>query len=151
MYYTRITPTLIVGSQPQSPSDIEKLYYEEKVGAVRNLQQDSDVQYWGMDLPSMISRCEELGVWHIRRPARDFDGDSLREVLPRAVSALEHAVEQGRTFYVHCTAGLGRAPAVAIAYLFWFDNMNVSDPQSIPPSVNPPTSLPRHVLRSLST
>lgn len=27
--------------------------------------------------------------------------------------------------YVHCTAGLGRAPAVAIAYMFWFCNMNL--------------------------
>ncbi|CAM6117006.1 unnamed protein product [Calypogeia fissa] len=127
MYYTRITPTLIVGSQPQSPSDIEKLFQDEKVGAVLNLQQDKDVEYWGIDLQSIIRRCEELGVWHIRRPARDFDGDSLRAVLPIAVSALEHALEQGRTVYVHCTAGLGRAPAVAIAYLFWFNNMNLED------------------------
>lgn len=27
--------------------------------------------------------------------------------------------------YVHCTAGLGRAPAVCIAYLYWFDSMDL--------------------------
>ena len=44
-----------------------------------------------------------------------------------AVSALEWAISQckGRV-YVHCTAGLGRAPAVAIAYMFWFEDMDVS-------------------------
>ena len=59
--------------------------------------------------------------------AVDFDPDSLRSQLPKAVLALEWAISQrkGRV-YVHCTAGLGRAPAVAIAYMFWFENMDVS-------------------------
>ena len=59
--------------------------------------------------------------------AVDFDPDSLRSQLPMAVSALEWAISQckGRV-YVHCTAGLGRAPAVAIAYMFWFEDMDVS-------------------------
>ena len=59
--------------------------------------------------------------------AVDFDPDSLRSQLPKAVSALEWAISQckGRV-YVHCTAGLGRAPAVAIAYMFWFEDMDVS-------------------------
>jgi len=29
--------------------------------------------------------------------------------------------------YVHCTAGLGRAPAVCIAYLYWWCGMNLDD------------------------
>lgn len=58
--------------------------------------------------------------------ARDFDPDSLRKGLPKAVSLLQWAVSDGKgRVYVHCTAGLGRAPAVAIAYIFWFCNMNV--------------------------
>lgn len=62
----------------------------------------------------------------------DFDLDSLRSQLPKAVSALEWATSQrkGRV-YVHCTTGLGRAPAVAIAYMFWFENMDVSLPHLI--------------------
>lgn len=27
--------------------------------------------------------------------------------------------------YVHCTAGLGRAPAVCIAYIYWFSNSGI--------------------------
>lgn len=30
-----------------------------------------------------------------------------------------------RRVYVHCTAGLGRAPAVCIAYLYWFEDMEL--------------------------
>lgn len=59
--------------------------------------------------------------------AKDFDPDSLRSILPKAVSSLDWAIEErkGRV-YVHCTAGLGRAPATAIAYMFWFSDMDVS-------------------------
>jgi len=126
MNYTRITPNLIVGSQPQNAEDIDRLKEEEGVTAILNLQQDKDIEYWGIDLGSIVKRCQELGIRHMRRPARDFDPDSLRKELPKAVSSLDWAISKGGTVYVHCTAGLGRAPAVAIAYLFWFCDMDLN-------------------------
>ncbi|XP_047963845.1 phosphoglucan phosphatase LSF2, chloroplastic [Salvia hispanica] len=126
MNYTLITEDLIVGSQPQKVEDIDHLREEENVAYILNLQQDSDVAYWGIDLRSIIKRCEEVGIRHMRRPAKDFDPDSLRNGLPKAVSSLEWAISEGKgRVYVHCTAGLGRAPAVAIAYMFWFCNMDL--------------------------
>ncbi|KAL0401104.1 UNVERIFIED_CONTAM: Phosphoglucan phosphatase LSF2, chloroplastic [Sesamum latifolium] len=111
----------------QKAEDIDHLKMELNVGYILNLQQDRDVEYWGIDLKSIITRCGELGICHMRRPARDFDPDSLRSGLPRAVSSLEWAISEGNgRVYVHCTAGLGRAPAVAIAYMFWFCDMNLN-------------------------
>ncbi|XP_022146766.1 phosphoglucan phosphatase LSF2, chloroplastic [Momordica charantia] len=127
MNYTVIADNLIVGSQPQKPKDIDFLKEEEGVAYILNLQQDKDVEYWGVDLRSIIERCKELGIHHMRKPARDFDPDSMRNGLPKAVSLLEWAISEGKgKVYVHCTAGLGRAPAVAIAYLFWFCGMNLN-------------------------
>ncbi|XVF81995.1 hypothetical protein PTKIN_Ptkin16aG0007500 [Pterospermum kingtungense] len=126
MNYTLITDNLIVGSQPQKPEDIDHLK-QEKVAYILNLQQDKDIEFWGIDLQSIVKRCRELGIRHMRRPARDFDPDSLRNELPRAVSSLEWAISEGKgKVYVHCTAGLGRAPAVAIAYMFWFRGMKLN-------------------------
>ncbi|MBA0624268.1 hypothetical protein Godav_009656 [Gossypium davidsonii] len=127
MNYTLITDNLIVGSQPQKPEDIDHLKQEEKVAYILNLQQDNDIEYWGIDLQPIIKRCRQLGIHHMRTPARDFDPDSLRNILPKAVSSLEWAIAEGKgRVYVHCTAGLGRAPAVAIAYMFWFCGMNLN-------------------------
>ncbi|XP_058075462.1 phosphoglucan phosphatase LSF2, chloroplastic [Magnolia sinica] len=127
MNYTHITDNLIVGSQPQKPEDIDHLKQEENVAYILNLQQDQDIEYWGIDFRSITKRCKELGIRHMRRPARDFDPDSLRNGLPKAVSSLEWAISEGKgRVYVHCTAGLGRAPAVAIAYLFWFHDMDLN-------------------------
>nr|GMC61816.1 phosphoglucan phosphatase LSF2, chloroplastic [Ipomoea batatas] len=127
MNYTLITENLIVGSQPQKVEDIDHLREEQNVAYILNLQQDTDVEYWGIDLPSIVQRCKEIGIHHMRSPAKDFDPDSLRSGLPKSVSLLEWAIseEKGRV-YVHCTAGLGRAPAVAIAYMFWFCDMDLT-------------------------
>ncbi|GMP23626.1 hypothetical protein CsSME_00001156 [Camellia sinensis var. sinensis] len=127
MNYTLITDKLIVGSQPQKPEDIDHLKKEEDVAYILNLQQDRDIEYWGIDLKSIIKRCQDLEIRHMRRPARDFDPDSLRSGLPKAVSSLEWAISEGKgKVYVHCTAGLGRAPAVAIAYMFWFCDIDLN-------------------------
>ncbi|XP_059627908.1 phosphoglucan phosphatase LSF2, chloroplastic [Cornus florida] len=127
MNYTLITDNLIVGSQPQKAEDIDHLKQEENIAYILNLQQDKDIEYWGIDLQSITRRCRELEIRHMRRPARDFDPDSLRSGLPKAVSSLEWAISEGKgKVYVHCTAGLGRAPAVAIAYMFWFCGMNLN-------------------------
>ncbi|XP_031271368.1 phosphoglucan phosphatase LSF2, chloroplastic-like isoform X1 [Pistacia vera] len=127
MNYTLITDNLIVGSQPQKPEDIDHLKKEENVAYILNLQQDKDIEYWEIDFQPIVKRCQAIGIRHMRRPAKDFDPDSLRNQLPKAVSSLEWAISEGKgKAYVHCTAGLGRAPAVAIAYMFWFCGMNLN-------------------------
>ncbi|MCH88985.1 phosphoglucan phosphatase DSP4 chloroplastic-like, partial [Trifolium medium] len=47
-------------------------------------------------------------------PDGDFDSFDLRKRLPAVISKLYKAIKSnGGVTYIHCTAGLGRAPAVA--------------------------------------
>ncbi len=62
--------------------------------------------------------------------AVDFDPNSLRATLPAAAAALQRARERGKRVYVHCTAGLGRSPAAAIAALYWFEGMQLDEAYS---------------------
>ncbi|KAL8135310.1 phosphoglucan phosphatase LSF2, chloroplastic [Apium graveolens] len=138
MNYTLISENLIVGSQPQKAEDIDHLKEEENVAYILNLQQDKDIEYWGIYLPAVVNRCQRNGIRHMRRPAKDFDGNSLRVGLPKAVSSLEWAISEGKgRVYVHCTAGLGRAPAVAIAYMFWFCDMDLNTAYNLLTSKRP--------------
>lgn len=57
--------------------------------------------------------------------AVDFDPHSLRNILPQAAAIVHERLQRGDRLYVHCTAGLGRAPAVCIAYLYWFQGMTL--------------------------
>uniref|UniRef100_A0A061S536 Phosphoglucan phosphatase chloroplastic-like n=1 Tax=Tetraselmis sp. GSL018 TaxID=582737 RepID=A0A061S536_9CHLO len=128
LYYHEVEPGVLCGSQPRNTSDAEYLASAERVTTILNLQQDRDLEYWGVDIHSIARRCEELGVELCRVPARDFDGDSLRNVLPRAVRALEEALRPpDARVYVHCTAGLGRSPGVCIAHMFWFGGLGSLD------------------------
>ena len=55
-------------------------------------------------------------TWLDLLPSRDFDPYDLRMRLPIAVAQLNRAIEQNKgTAYIHCTAGLGRAPGVAVS------------------------------------
>lgn len=85
-----------------------------------NTQQDKDMEYWKVDFASVKRQIEKRGMKLERYPFVDFSADSLREGLPAAAAALDAAARRGETVYLHCTAGMGRSPGLAIAYMYWF-------------------------------
>ncbi|KAM0920345.1 hypothetical protein ACQ4PT_007573 [Festuca glaucescens] len=68
MNYAVISDSLIVGSQPQKPEDIDHLKDVENVAYILCLQQDNDIDYWGIDFQAVVTGCKELGIQHMRRP-----------------------------------------------------------------------------------
>lgn len=88
-------------------------------------------------MPAQALACKSGTARHLRRGAPGLRVLTrprlLTSTLPlpalapaAAVSALEGARASGAKVYVHCTAGLGRSPAVAIASLYWFTSMQAS-------------------------
>ncbi|KAG0615062.1 hypothetical protein M758_5G011700 [Ceratodon purpureus] len=127
--YAHVLPDLIVGSCLQTPADADKLK-DAGVGVVFCLQQDPDLAYFGVDLSAIQARVNELdGITHYRCQIRDFDPFDLRMRLPVAVAQLHKAIEanKGTTAYIHCTAGLGRAPGVALAYMYWIRGLSLKE------------------------
>jgi protein-tyrosine phosphatase len=125
--YTHVLPGLIVGSCPQSGEDIK---YLSKLGVTRilNLQQQIDWEKFGIDMGELQHSCHEMGnIEIVRAPMEDFSSASLVANIPHAGQTLHELMEDGHMVYVHCTAGLGRAPAVAIAYLHWMCGMTLKE------------------------
>lgn len=117
--------TVLVGSCPQTPRDVSRLAREAGVTHILQLQQGADLEFFGIDGDGIRRAAAAEGVTHLRVPIVDFDPFSLRDRLPDAVAVLDNAL-RSRTgdgkdpvVYVHCTAGLGRAPAVALAHACW--------------------------------
>ncbi|HXG52826.1 MAG TPA: dual specificity protein phosphatase family protein [candidate division Zixibacteria bacterium] len=119
MDYHRIVSRLFVGSYPENAAEIERLRRESGVTAVLNLQTDDDMRHFGLDRDSLLDCYRSCGIELRRIPVRDFDAVDLRDKLPACVSALNDLLESGHTVYLHCSAGAGRSPTVAIAYLSW--------------------------------
>jgi hypothetical protein len=94
-----------------------RLASEEGVGAIVNLQEDSDMAYFDLDLEPIRRRCTERGdVAHNRYPIRDFDPFDLRTKLAGAVQLVAQQAQAlqgtGKKVYIHCTAGA--LPAVCL-------------------------------------
>lgn len=136
LYYHYISEDIIVGSQPRTSDDIDKIVVNEGISTILNLQEDRDLANWGVNFHTLKSRAEQHGGRIFRVPATDFDEHSLRAKLPEAVAALQKGRQYGKV-YVHCTAGLGRSPAVAIAALYWFSNMQLDQAYSYLTSIRP--------------
>lgn len=127
LYYHYIETDMLVGSQPQTAEDVKYLAEQEGVSVILSLQQKKDLEYWGVDGDELLRAASNHGLEYMKVEAVDFDPNSLRGILPKAVASLERARSVHGKTYIHCTAGLGRAPAVAIASLFWSKDMSLDD------------------------
>lgn len=140
MNFHRIHDDLIVGSCLQSADDLDRIAGDEGVTTVLCLQEDSDMAYFDLDInPIRLRAKERSDVAHLRHAIRDFDPFSLRRRLPGAVALLVRRAEmnQNNVMYIHCTAGLGRAPAAALAYMWWYKGIPLKEAYDILTTIRP--------------
>ena len=119
MNYTQILPQFCFGSHPEGTDDIDRLRQETGITAVFNLQTDDDMRCVDLAWGPLEAHYIACGIELCRVPVRDFDPVDLQEKLPKCVRSLDRLLSAGHAVYLHCTAGTGRSPTVAIAYLHW--------------------------------
>ena len=113
----RVSPEMLIGSCPMTPADLSRIQSGTGVSAILSLQHDACLAFWGIDEERMRQAGKGLGLRMERCPIRDFDLADMRRQLPAAVSLLGDMIAQGHRVYVHCTAGMGRAPLTVLGYL----------------------------------
>lgn len=63
-----------------------RLADEENVSLIICLQEDINLDYFGVDIAAIQDRCNERGdIKHLRLPIRDFDPMDLRNRLPPVI------------------------------------------------------------------
>jgi dual specificity protein phosphatase-like protein len=113
---TLIVPNLLIGEYP-TPDDAEWLRTVHGVTAVLSLQDDADLASKGLDVGALEQAYRMHDVRFHRIPVPDCDTDVLRAQLNVIVALLIRLLRAGECVYLHCNAGLNRAPTAVIAYL----------------------------------
>jgi len=113
---SEITDHLLVGEYPRE-SDIEWLAGEYRVTAIHNLQDDEDLRINDLDAAALRAACARHGITLVRTPIQDGSADDMAVRLEAALRDLEALMRKPERVYLHCNAGLNRAPTLAIAYL----------------------------------
>lgn len=101
--FSKVTPSLYVGSQYRKPGKL--LLAEKGIDAVVNLRIEFDDAAHGL--------APELYCY---LPAIDDQAPTL-EQLDEGVRFIKSVIGSGKKVYIHCGAGVGRAPTMAAAYL----------------------------------
>lgn len=113
----KVTPHIVIGTCPMTLDDLKRIHVGTGVSALLSLQHDDCLTYWGIDYTQMRRTGTGLGLTMARLPIRDFDILDMRRRLPGAIATLAYLRAQGHRTYIHCTAGLGRAPLTVLGYL----------------------------------
>ncbi len=122
--FDRIEADIFVGSAPQTSVDIARLK-QMKITAVLSLQSDDDFRTHRIDWPKLQSAYQYNDIHVERYPIIDFDETDLGNKLATPVTALNKLLGIGHRLYVHCNAGVCRAPATVLAYLCHYRGMEL--------------------------
>ncbi|MBX3027689.1 dual specificity protein phosphatase family protein [bacterium] len=121
-----VLPALAVGEYP-TPEDATWLRHTCGVSAVISLQDDLDLERKGVPLSALHRAYERVAIAFSRYPIADGDAAALCRMLDRILADLHGRLGKGERVYLHCNAGLNRAPTVAVAYLHRHHGLSLDD------------------------
>jgi protein-tyrosine phosphatase len=121
-----ILPEVLIGEYPRL-EDIEWLKRTHAVTAVHNLQDDDDLRLYGLDLRSLSETCNRASIRMVHTPIPDGSAGQFALHLEGALGDLKELTDAGERVYLHCNAGMNRAPTLAIAFLRAHRGMSLNE------------------------
>lgn len=113
--YSRVTPALYVG--PQHRANGKRALAQAGIAYILNMRSEFDdaAHNLTLDAPPGSSPADARASYcHL--PTPDDAAPSMAH-LAEGIAFIESAIDSGGKVYIHCSAGVGRAPTMAAAYL----------------------------------
>eukprot|EP01016_Furgasonia_blochmanni_P057484 TRINITY_DN9993_c0_g1_i3.p2 TRINITY_DN9993_c0_g1~~TRINITY_DN9993_c0_g1_i3.p2 ORF type:complete len:286 (-),score=80.67 TRINITY_DN9993_c0_g1_i3:869-1726(-) len=121
-----INENIFIGPYPQNIEEVEELQKHD-IKAVLNLQTKKDMKKRLVSWEEMSRAYEKRGITGINFPITDMDPEDMSSKAHQVAEVLKHLVDAKEKVYVHCTAGVGRAPQTVIAYLCFFKQYKLDE------------------------
>ena len=122
--FNRIETNIFIGSAPQTSEDVRRLS-QMKVTAVLSLQSDEDFRSHRIDWNDIQSAYQHNDITLQRFQIIDFDETDMGNKLVPPVRKLNDLLTQGHRVFVHCNAGVCRAPGTVLGYLCHYRGMTI--------------------------
>ena len=117
---------IYIGPYPQNSNEIEILK-KDGITAVLNVQSDLDLLHRQINWNSQLKAYKENNMLITRYPIIDFNPQDLINKLKGAGDLLDKLINENNIVYVHCTAGMSRAAATVICYLYYYQSFALND------------------------
>ncbi len=124
--WNQVRDDLVIGSCPMTAADIDSIRRKTGVSAILSLQHPECHRYFKIDYMRHLHHGRSTGLVMVHCPMRDFDPPDQRRHLAAAVRNLHALLAAGHKVYVHCTAGINRAPLAVLAYLTFVEGLTVA-------------------------
>ena len=115
--WDEIREDIVIGSCPMTSADIDQIIAKLEVTAILSLQSDECRSHFDIDYGALCNHGKKRRLTIVNAPMLDFDPPDQRRNLAEAVRSLHSLLAAGHRVYVHCTAGMNRAPLVVLAYM----------------------------------
>lgn len=115
LQYSRVTPALYVG--PQHRANGKRALAQAGIAYILNMRSEFDDAAHGLTPdthPDGSPADARASYCHL--PTPDDEAPSMAH-LAQGIAFIESAIDGGGKVYIHCSAGVGRAPTMAAAYL----------------------------------
>lgn len=117
---------VIVGSALSSLDDVLRLK-QLNVTAVICLQSDAELKERDVDLTEIRTWYADNNIVMHHFPINDFDEVDLSKKIAKPINTLNQLLGDKQKVYVHCNAGICRAPAVVLGYLCHHEGMSFGE------------------------
>jgi protein-tyrosine phosphatase len=123
---TELSVHLLIGEYPRR-KDIAWLKNHHRVTAVHSLQDNEDLRLHGLSLHALEQGYRRNHLRFVRTPIPDGGADAMALQLKTALAALRDLIEARERVFLHCNAGMNRAPTLAIAFMRAFGGMSLDE------------------------
>jgi len=124
--FDHISDNIIIGPYPQNGIEI-KCLAKQDVKAVLNLQTRSDMKHRSIDWEELKRCYRDSKIKVINFSITDMCVEDIRCKAYDAATVLNELVNKYQKVYVHCTAGVWRAPHVVAAFLNFHQGYTIED------------------------
>jgi len=124
--FNEITDYLFIGPYPQNLKEIEVLV-KLGVKAVFNLQTKHDMKYRSIDWELHKEYYQKTQIKAVNFPIIDACPEDIYCKAYDAASFLNKMIKKYGRVYVHCTAGIWRAPHVIASYLMFYKGYDIDN------------------------